>query len=139
MLIKFTKKTNDAIPFRYSREGDACLDMFSNADYFIKPNNHALVTTGICLEIPKGYEGIVRGRSGYALKGILVHIGTIDSNYRGPIGAIIYNLSDDVIIIRKGDKIAQIAIRPTVHVNLIESSELSITERGDQGYGSSGF
>ena len=83
--VKFKKLIDYAIPFKYTREGDACMDMYSVEDTTIEPNSTEVVSTGIALEIPIGFEGIVRGRSGLASKGIHVHIGTIESSYRGDI------------------------------------------------------
>ena len=138
MLIKYIKLTEDAKPFEYSREGDACMDMYAAYEYFLYPNSITLIKTNIALEIPEGYEGVVRGRSGLAFKGIFTHVGTIDSNYRGNIGVILHNLYDEVYHVSKYDRIAQITIKPVEHINLILAEKLSETERGESGYGSSG-
>ena len=138
MLLNYLKLSDDAIPFTYSREGDACMDMYAAYDYIIMPGTSEIIKTNIALEIPEGYEGIVRGRSGLASQGILCHIGTIDCNYRGNIGVILFNATRDSFNIYKGNRIGQFSIHPVTHINLIQSKELSKTNRGELGYGSSG-
>ena len=136
--LKFKKLTDTAIPFKYSREGDACMDMYADSDAVIYPHETVIIKTGIAVEIPEGFEGIVRGRSGLASQGISVHIGTIDETYRGDIGVIITNNSMQVFGIHKGNRIAHFTVKPVYPVHLTEVEELSETERGEQGYGSSG-
>ena len=137
--VRYKKAKEDAIPFKYSREYDACLDMYSNEDTVLYPGDIRIVKTGIIVQIPAGFEGIVRGRSGMASRGILTHVGTIDENYRGEVGVILYNLSQDYYNIHKGDRIAQFTVKPAYRVAMTESEELSKTDRGDKGYGSSGI
>ena len=137
--VKFKKLIDYAIPFKYTREGDACMDMYSVEDTTIKPNSTKIISTGIALEIPTGFEGIVRGRSGLASKGIHVHIGTIESSYRGDIGIIITNTTNKSFSINKGDRIAQFTIKPISNILMEESEVLSETERGTNGFGSSGI
>ena len=136
--IKFKKLTDTAIPFKYSREGDACMDMYADMDAVLYPHETVIVKTGIAVEIPEGFEGIVRGRSGLATQGINVHIGTIDETYRGDVGVIVTNNSMQLFGIHKGNRIAQFTVKPVYHVHLTEVEELSETVRGEQGYGSSG-
>ena len=136
--VKFKKLTDTAIPFKYSREGDACMDMYADSDAIIYPHETVIIKTGIAVEIPKGFEGVVRGRSGLASQGISVHIGTIDETYRGDVGVIVTNNSMQVFGIHKGNRIAQFTVKPVYPVHLTEVEELSETERGEQGYGSSG-
>lgn len=138
MIIKYTKLGEDAIPFAYSREGDACMDIYAYHDCVIFPNSISIVRSGIAVEIPEGYEGIVRGRSGMACNGIFTHVGTIDSNYRGEVGVILFNLYSEKYYIRKGERIAQFCIKPVTNLNLIFCEKLSETIRGEAGYGSSG-
>lgn len=136
--VKFKKLTNTAIPFAYSREGDACMDMYADMDAVLYPHETVIIKTGIAVEIPEGFEGIVRGRSGLATQGINVHIGTIDAAYRGDVGVIVTNNSLQLFGIHKGNRIAQFTVKPVYPVHLTEVEELSETERGEQGYGSSG-
>lgn len=137
--VKFKKLIDYAIPFKYTREGDACMDMYSVEDTTIEPNSTEVVSTGIALEIPTGFEGIVRGRSGLASKGIHVHIGTIESSYRGNIGIIITNTTNKSFSINRGDRIAQFTVKPVNNILMEESEVLSETERGANGFGSSGI
>lgn len=136
--VKFKKLTDTATLFRYSREGDACMDMYADMDAVLYPHETVIIKTGIAVEIPEGFEGIVRGRSGLATQGINVHIGTIDATYRGDVGVIVTNNSLQLFGIHKGNRIAQFTVKPVYPVHLIEVEELSETERGEQGYGSSG-
>lgn len=136
--LKFKKLTNTAIPFKYSREGDACMDMYADMEATLYPHETAIVKTGIAVEIPHGFEGIVRGRSGLATRGLSVHLGTIDETYRGDVGVIVTNNSMQIAYIHKGNRIAQFTAKPVYPIELIEADELTDTERGEQGYGSSG-
>jgi dUTP pyrophosphatase len=111
--------------------------------YVLCPGERVLVRTGISLEIPEGYEGQVRPRSGLALKNgitVLNSPGTIDADYRGDVGVILVNQGDETFSIHKGDRIAQLVISPVCHgetVVLIES-DLTITERDEGGFGHTG-
>ena len=138
MLIKYKKLNPEATCFGYSREGDACLDMYSIEKITIPAHESVIIHTGIAVEIPEGYEGIVRGRSGLASKGIITHVGTIDSTYRGDVGIVLYNSTDFYYTVEKFDRVGQFSIHPITKLNLIESNELSETIRGESGYGSSG-
>jgi dUTP pyrophosphatase len=99
-----------------------------------------VITTGIAIEIPIGYEGQVRGRSGLTRRGCLVHLGTIDADYRGEVGVIVENRTGDVWNVCEGDRIAQLVIAPIGVAALVDvgDGELSGTERGAGGFGSSG-
>ena len=136
--VKFKKLDTNAIPFSYSREGDACMDMYSLADDIIYPHGTVIIPTGIAVEIPEGYEGIVRGRSGLASKGIQAHLGTIDSAYRGDVGIIITNTSNTPFEVKAGMRLAQFTIKPVYKMQLIEAETLTNTERATSGFGSSG-
>ena len=137
--ICFKKLYVDAKPFEYSRDLDACMDIFAYTSMILSPGQTAIVNSGISLEIPHNYEGLVRGRSGLASKGIYVHLGTIDETYRGDVGVIMTNISKTSYVINKGDRIAQFTIKPVVRIELKEANELSTTNRGENGYGSSGI
>jgi len=127
---------------RYSREGDAGLDLVSTEDLILEPNMHAAVSCGFSIAIPEGYAGLVIPRSGLALNHkvtVLNAPGLIDSNYRGEIKAILINLSDNVAYqIKRGDRIAQLLIVPAPHIVLNVKKSLNSTNREDQGFGSSG-
>ena len=136
--VKFKELDTNAIPFSYSREGDACMDMYSLADDIIYPRGTVIIPTGIAVEIPEGYEGIVRGRSGLSSKGIQAHLGTIDSAYRGDVGIIITNTSNTPFEVKAGMRLAQFTIKPVYKIQLIEVETLTNTERATAGFGSSG-
>ncbi|MHA1390318.1 MAG: dUTP diphosphatase, partial [Candidatus Thorarchaeota archaeon] len=126
---------------KIAKAGDVAFDLYSVIDYEIKPGERYAVPTGIAVEIPVGYEGQVRPRSGLALKEGLTVLntpGTIDSGYRGEVKTIIINQGDTAFKISKGMRISQLAIRPVPEVSFIEVDELSDTDRGEGGFGSTG-
>src|SRR5690606_9652532 len=108
----------------------------------LKPFERVLVKTGLFIELPVGYEAQVRPRSGLALKkGITVlnTPGTIDADYRGEIGVILINLSNEDFVIENGERIAQLVIAKYEQAELIEVNVLSETQRGAGGFGSTGI
>lgn len=126
------------LAYAEDKGGTACFDLYSVEDKDILPYRHSEVKCGIAFEIPPYYEMILRGRSGNAMKGIQMHFGTIDQNFRGEIGTIMYNLTPKVFKIAKGDRVCQVAIRPVPKVKFVEKDELSVTSRGSKCFGSSG-
>ena len=138
--IKVKRLTETAILPKFATEGSACADMYSDEDVTIYPNEIYIVPTGLAVELPKGYELQVRCRSGFGFKKITLGngVGTVDMDYRGDVGVIVFNQSDSPIHIKKGDRIAQAAIREVPEVVFIEVNELSDTERGTGGFGSTG-
>lgn len=136
--VKFKKLNPNAIPFSYSREQDACMDMYALEGTIIPASTTKIIPTGIAVEIPQGYEGLVRGRSGLASKGITAHLGTIDETYRGDVGMIIANHTNADFKVEAGMRLAQFTVKPVYHIQLEEVEELSDTSRGSNGYGSSG-
>lgn len=103
--------------------------------------DRVLVPTGLSLAIPAGFEGQVRPRSGLALKHGLTVLnapGTIDSDYRGPLGILLINLGRDACRIEHGERIAQLIIAPVTRVEFAEQSGLAVTERGEGGFGHTG-
>lgn len=138
MIIK--AKTTNGIP-SYTRDGDAGIDLRASGDYTISPGFRVLVKTGLFLEIPKGYAGLVIPRSGLALKyGVSVANapGLIDSNYRGEVGVILENRGPNKFDVKDGDRIAQLVIIQVPEIQFEAVDELSDTERGADGFGSSG-
>lgn len=126
---------------RYATPGAAGLDLCSTHDIELAPLERTLAKTGIKMAIPQGYEGQVRPRSGLALRLGLSMVnspGTIDSDYRGEIGVILVNLSNQTIKLQAGERIAQLVICPVEQVELIEVQELDETQRGGAGFGSTG-
>lgn len=107
----------------------------------LAPGERALVTTGLRLEIPPGYEGQVRPRSGLAIRHgitLLNTPGTIDSDYRGLLQVIVINLGQEPFTIHRGDRIAQLLIAPVVQVGVEVSEHLAASARGEGGFGSTG-
>ena len=125
----------------YATAGAAGMDIASAEDVAIPPRGRHAVSTGFALAIPAGYEIQVRPRSGLALKhGITVPNtpGTIDSDYRGEVKAILINHGEDDFVIRRGDRVAQLVIAPVTRAAFREVAELDETERGSGGFGSTG-
>lgn len=121
-------------------EGSSGFDLSCIEDVLLPVGKTVLIKTGVRMEIPQGYEGQVRARSGIAKRGIIVTngIGTIDADYRGDIGVLFTNLSNSDVFFEKGERIAQIVIMPVQRVNLVLVDDLSETVRGEGGFGSSG-
>lgn len=139
MKVKI-KKTNKlaAIP-AYASVGASGLDLTAIDLQILEPGQRALLHTGISVELPQGYGALVMGRSGNTIKrGLLVALGLIDSDYRGEIGVMAFNTTDKKMIIQQGDRIAQLVIMPTPQIDLEEVDELSDTQRGNDGFGSTG-
>ena len=127
----------------YQTEHAAGVDLIAavEGEIAIKPGGWKLVPTGIAVAIPEGYEGQVRPRSGLALKhgiGMLNAPGTIDADYRGEIGIILFNFGDTPFAIRRGDRIAQMVIAKVVKAQFQHVDALSNTDRGEGGFGHTG-
>ena len=137
MNVKIKQIEGGMLPI-YKRDGDVCMDCFARKQITIGRYNRRLVPLGFALELPKGYEAIVRPRSGLSKEGVDVCIGTIDTNYRGEVMACVINNYDDVIYIEEGERVCQLAIREAPAIDWEVVEELSETERGDNGFGSSG-
>jgi|SRR3989338_4720644 len=138
--IKYKRIHPDAKIPSYAHEGDAGMDLYSVEDYVLKPGEKIIVKTGIATEMPEGYFGSIRDRSGLAARyAIHVLAGVIDCHYRGEIGVVIINLGKEEFSISKGDRIAQVLIQTVEHVNILEVNELSETSRGKDGFGSTGI
>lgn len=129
------------VAFEAPREGDAGYDLYALDAVRIAPNHHALIGTGVHLEIPAGYVGLVKDRSSMALKGLHTMGGVIDSSYRGEIKVILLNTNATVYEVQRGAKIAQLVVLPCYTEALQAVANLEVlteTERGDKGFGSSG-
>ncbi len=141
MQLKVKKCSPDAVIPHAAHPGDAGLDLFSCQDTILEPAQSAVIKTGICIELPAGTEGQVRPRSGLAAKHqitVLNTPGTIDEGYRGEVGVILINHGKTNFEISKGMKIAQMLIKPVLAVDVVEVEELSDTQRGAGGFGSTG-
>lgn len=142
MQVKIVNKSRNELP-AYSTRFSAGMDLRANLEtpVSLKPLERAMIPTGLFIELPEGYEAQVRPRSGLALKkGITVlnTPGTIDADYRGEIGVILINLSQEEFVIENGERICQmvIASHETVEWDLVE--KLEETERGAGGFGHTG-
>jgi len=141
LVKKLDQDSPITIP-KFAFETDACADLESNAEVAILPGEFRLVPTGLAFQIPAGYEMQVRPRSGLAAKygvSILNSPGTVDSDYRGEVRIILINLGQEEFVVRQGDRIAQVAIRPVPKVNFVLVEELDSTTRGEKGFGSTGI
>ena len=143
MKIKIVNKSKYELP-KYSTPQSAGLDIRANIDneIVLKPLDRALIKTGLFVHLPKGYEAQVRPRSGLALKNgitVLNSPGTIDADYRGEIGVILINLSQDKFVINSGERIAQLVISKHEQVKLESVSFLEDSIRGGDGFGSTGI
>jgi len=139
--IKFKRLHSDALIPAYAKQGDAGMDVCSIDNYELSPNNSILVKTGLAMELPFGYEAQVRPRSGLAYKNqitVLNSPGTIDSGYRNEIGVILINHGKETFNIKKGERIAQLVIAKHETPTIEEVIELSESERGLGGFGSTG-
>ncbi len=143
MKVKVVNKSNNALP-AYETKNSAGMDLrayLPDGPVTLQPMQRALIPTGLYIEIPEGYEGQVRPRSGLAFKhGITVlnTPGTIDADYRGELKQILINLSNEPFVINNGDRIAQIVFARCEQAEMVEVEELSETERGAGGFGHTG-
>ncbi|PQL93950.1 dUTP diphosphatase [Apibacter adventoris] len=143
MKIKIINKSKHELP-EYKTAFSAGMDLRANLDksILLKPLERKIIPTGLYLEIPPGYEGQIRPRSGMAFNhGISCpnSPGTIDADYRGELGVILINLSKEDFAINDGDRIAQLIIAKHETIIWEEVEQLNNSERGDKGYGSSGI
>lgn len=143
LLIKRTENAKDLPLPKYQSELAAGFDLHANIDndIIIKPKEFKNLMAGICVEIPKGYEGQVRGRSGNAFKygiGITHGTGTVDADFRAEVGVTLVNNGSEDFVIKRGDRIAQMIIAKVEQPTIVEVDELSETIRGEGGFGSTG-
>lgn len=127
---------------KYATDGSAAMDICAAGDYAINEYDIRIIATGFDVEVPDGWELQIRPRSGFAAKhGITVlnSPGTIDSDYRGEIKVILHNAGDEDCTVNRGDRIAQIILKPAPKFIVQEVSELSETVRGNGGFGSTGI
>ena len=142
MKVNVINKSSNPLP-KYETILSAGMDVRANLviPIELKPFERKLIPTGIFLEIPEGFECQVRPRSGLALKkGITVlnSPGTIDADYRGEVGVILINLSNESFVVEHGERIAQLVFAKVEHVFLEQVEMISETERGSGGFGSTG-
>jgi dUTP pyrophosphatase len=141
LKIKVQKLDPDAIIPKYAKPDDAGFDLSAIDEGFLLPMERILIGTGLVFEIPEGYEMQIRSRSGLAAKhgiAVLNAPGTVDAGYRGEVKVILINLGYEPFEIKKGDRIAQGVVKPVEQVEFELAEKLSETERGGNGFGSTG-
>jgi dUTP diphosphatase len=142
MKIQVRRLDADAVLPSYAHPGDAGLDLHATEEVTLKPGERATVATGLAIAIPEGFAGFVLARSGRALREGLALVnapGLIDSGYRGEIKVVVVNLDNsEAIDIRRGEKIAQLVVQRVEQVDLDVVAELSSSQRGAGGFGSTG-
>jgi dUTP pyrophosphatase len=144
MILRVKKKDSRVCLPGYESPGAAGMDIraFIESEICIPPLGRVKVPTGLFFELPPGYEAQVRPRSGLAVRHgltILNSPGTVDSDYRGELEVILVNLGGEPFTLKNGDRIAQLVISPAARVSLCETENLSDTERGSGGFGSTGI
>lgn len=144
MKIEITKIKSEAIIPQYQTAGAAGADVYACLDepVTLQPMERRLIPTGLAVAVPRGYEAQVRARSGLSLKhGITMvnGVGTIDADYRGEFGVLVINLGQEAFTIEHGMRIAQMVIARHERAEWIEVDKLDETERGEGGYGSTGY
>jgi dUTP pyrophosphatase len=146
MHVKIKRLRDGAVLPQYMTAAAVGLDLCAllevpETEILIAPGKRKLVGTGVAFELPVGFEGQVRPRSGLALRhGITVlnAPGTIDPDFRGEVKVLLVNHGDEPFVIRSGDRIAQLVIAPVVRVDLVEVDTLTSSARGEGGYGHTG-
>lgn len=142
LVIQISKLRPCAIIPVYQKEGDAGFDLYACVDTNIPAGQTAIIPTGLAFAIPDGFEMQIRLRSGAALKTPLIVAnapGTVDSGYRGEVGIIVRNLSSQDWLVKAGERIAQGLITPVYQALFVEQKNLPPSERGNDGFGSTGF
>jgi len=138
-ILKVKKISKDAELPEYALESDVGFDLRANEEVTIGSMEHKAIKTGICLEIPEGYVGLIRDRAGIITKmGVHTVAGTFDPAYRGEVSIILTNFGDEEVVIEVGMRIAQMIIIPVEKIKITEVKELSETKRGKRGFGSTG-
>jgi len=144
VTVKVTRVGHRGPPLelpRYETPGSAGMDLRADEPFTLAPGERRLVSTGLALEIPPGHEGQVRPRSGLAVKhgiAIVNAPGTIDSDYRGEVKVVLVNLGREPVPFARGDRIAQLVVAPVVRARIELVEDLSNTDRGAGGFGSTG-
>lgn len=141
--VKIVNNSHHPLP-AYSTIDSAGMDVrayLPNGPIVLKPMERRLIPTGLHIELPQGYECQIRPRSGLALKHGLTVVnspGTIDADYRGEIGVILMNLSQDEFIVNDGERICQMVVKEYTRVEWVQTESLSSSERGEGGFGHTG-
>jgi len=139
MQIKVKRLMKKAILPNYAHPGDAGLDLYSIEEKILKPGERYTFRTGLAVEIPEKFVGLIWERSGLATReGLILLGGVIDSGYRGEIRIVLWNLSKKGVKISQSERIAQLLIQPIVQARIKEVNNLSVSQRGQKGFGSTG-
>ena len=139
--VKVKRVDSRAIIPTYATDGSSGFDFYCIMDTLVRANTWRIIFPGLSMEIPKGYELQIRSRSGAAIDHGLIVLnqpGTVDSDFRGSIGIVIWNITNVLVTIEAGTRIAQGVIAPVVVANFLDVAELSDTTRGSGGFGSTG-
>ncbi len=138
-VLKVRKVTTlDLPPPAYSRAGDAGLDLRAASAESFSVGELLRIPCGYAVEIPPGYEATIRPRSSLTVLGVIAHLGTIDSGYRGEVSAVLENRSWGIFQVTPGDRIAQLVVSPVARCEVVVAEQLSESERGAGGFGSTG-
>jgi dUTP pyrophosphatase len=140
-VVKLLQTSDLAVLPVYSKDGDAGADVYSVSRVILMPGKRALIDLGFCIEIETGWEIQVRSRSGLAIKNgvtVLNSPGTIDSGYRGQCGVILQNSGEEPFLINAGDRVAQFVLKRAPQASFVWTNELSNSDRGKGGFGSTG-
>ena len=141
--VRIVNKSHHPLP-AYSTQDSAGMDVrayLPNGPVVLKPMERRLIPTGLHIELPQGYECQIRPRSGLALKHGLTIVnspGTLDADYRGEIGVILMNLSQDEFVVNDGERICQMVVKEYTRVEWVQTESLSSSERGEGGFGHTG-
>ena len=136
--IQFQKLQQEALLPTRAHEGDAGLDLYCVEDVSLEPGEGKIARTGVACAIEPGFYGQIADRSSLGKKGLKTAGGVIDASYRGEIGVILWNISSQPFLLKKGERLAQLIILPIATPRPVEVKELSTTLRGEGGFGSTG-
>lgn len=137
MEVRIKNTSNNPLP-EYKTCGSSALDIALSQDCVVKPHKVSMAHTGLFIETPKDYSTYLIARSSLHKKGLMLanSIGVIDSDYRGELLIALFNFTDEEVSVCSGERVAQIMLVPVIHTTLVSVAELSETERGDGGFGS---
>lgn len=136
--VKFRKIKEDAVVPSYAHAGDAAMDLYSLEKRTLERGEPHLFHLGFASEFPKSHVALVQDRSSMGKRGVRTLGGVIDSNYRGEWGVILVNVTDNEVLIKPGDRIAQVLFIHIAQAKIASSESLSDSQRGEGGFGSSG-
>lgn len=139
ITVKIKRLSEETKLPAYAYPGDAAFDLLAGEETVLVPGERRDISTGLSFEIPEGYAGLIWDKSGIAMKGGIKTLGgVVDSGYRGEVRVGVVNLSAEPYVFEKGHKVAQMIIQKIEQAEIIEVEELSDTDRGVRGFGSSG-